>query len=248
MNLVYALIVILLWRLDNLLLLRLERWIKRKTISLAWYIVKVYTLMTQKNEMKKDGYHVDSVFLYTQDPGESYMKQYDTLRIFRDLIREEQLSIGKSKNIYDFIERCCDPNSNLKQVDREKRYELEVNYTFDYNEYRIVFDTVHNPTIRFPIYSETDIRNRDIMDGGINLAFIAKDPSDDTGYDITPQMKRLSGPLENFYDNTEYKVCKSWLYKHSVLPENGVVKVLDFKGDEYVFGANDEFLTFQSDQ
>jgi len=167
------------------------------------------------------------------------------LRIFRDCIREEKLALNKSMHIYDFIELCCDPDSNFTAVDRNKNYELEVNYTFDYNQYKIVFDTRENTTVRFPVYSEKAIHNRDIMSGGITYAFIAKNRDDDEGIDITDQVKKISGPMENFYDDKEYIVEKEWLFRHSTIPETGYVKVVNFKGDEHVFSPEENILTFK---
>lgn len=236
--------VVGLWWYDNLLLLKIQRMLARRGKEMGWQAMKMYTLLVQKNEMKKDGYHVDSVYVYTHDNPEE-TKQYDMLRIFRDCIREEKLSLNKSMHIYDFIEMCCDPNSNFTGVDRNKNYELEVNYTFDYSQYKIVFDTRKNTTVRFPVYSEKDIHNRDIMSGGITYAFIAKNQDDEDGIEITDQIKKLSGPMENFYDDKEYVVEKQWLFRHSTIPETGFIKVVDFKGEEHTFKPEDEFFTFK---
>lgn len=236
--------VLMLWYYDNLLLIKLQKWLGRKLRNGVWEGMKLYTLLTKKNEMKKDGYHVDSVYLYIREPEKSIIRQYDMLRIFRDQIREEKLSKNNEMDIYDFIELCCDPNSNFKKVNRDQNYVLEVNYTFDYHQYKIFFDTNNNKTVRFPVYNESEIRNRDIMNAGITYAYVTNNKDDDDGIDITDQVKKFAGPMENFYDDCEYVVQKKWLVEQSVVPPNGYIKILDFKGDEHIFGPDDEILTF----
>lgn len=240
-------LVLMLWHYDNLLLMKLEKWLGKKVKNGIWEAFKLYSQLTKKNDMKKDGYHVDSVYLYMRENDTSIIRQYDMLRIFRDQIREENLAHNKEMNLHDFVELCCNPNSNFKQVDRDQNYVLEVNYTFDYNQYKVYYDTEQNPAIRFPVYTETQIYERDIMASGITYAFVTKTADEDEGIDITEQVKKFAGPLENFYDDSEFVVKKKWLVDQSVVPANGYIKILDFKGEEHIFGPDDEILTFKKD-
>jgi hypothetical protein len=238
--------LLVLWHYDPLLLVKVEKWMGRKVKGGIWEAIKLYSQITKKNELKKDGYHVDSVFLYDKDTENHIIRQYDMLRIFRDLIREEKLGHGKEMGLLDFIELCCNPYSNFQQVNHNSEYVLEVNYTFDYNQYTIFYDTRENSTIQFPIYNESTIHNRDISEGGIIDAMVTKTADEDSGIDITDEIKKLAGPMENFYDDAVIKVPKKWLVDQSIVPKNAFIKIIKFNGDEVVFGPQDEYLTFKN--
>ena len=236
---------------DNLWLLKLEQYAKRKGASLFWILMKWYS-KKDKNEMIKDGYHVDSVYLYVHEP--EFIKQYDMLRVFRDLIRDEIIKQNKELDIFDFITHCCDPDTNFDKVNKEYYHILEINYTFDLKKYKMIFDTKNNTNIRVPIYTEALIRERDVSKAGINSAFLShyeKPETDDPNCkEVTNDLKKMAGPMQNFYVDTPYIMKKEWfldaylgLGKAFDSIENCFVHIIDFKGNMHVIRPDQKTLT-----
>lgn len=236
---------------DNLWLMKFERFARKKLSYLVWGAVKWYA-RKNKNEMIKDGYHVDAVYLYVHEP--EYIKQYDMLRIFRDMIRDEILRDGQKLDIWEFVEECSDPDTNFNKVNKDFPHILEVNYTFDLKKYKIFFDTENNTSIQFPIYSELNIRERDVSKGGINAAFLTHyenpDTDDPTSTDVTESLRKFSGPLQNFYQDTDYVVRKEWFLDDYIgvgkafdSLNNCYIHIIDFKGNTHVIGADQDILS-----
>lgn len=236
---------------DNLWLMKFQQYSKRKAMTLGWMAIKWYSKQ-DKNEMIKDGYHVDSVYLYVHE--HEFIKQYDMLRIFRDLIRDEIIKQNRDLNIWDFVEACCDPDSNFDKVNKNYYHVLEVNYTFDLKKYKMIYDTTTNSDIRFPIYTEKEIRDRDVSKAGVNLAYLThfeKPETIDPGSkDVTNDLKKIAGPLQNFYKDTKYFIKKDWfldpylgLGKLFDSNENCFIHIIDFKGNSHVIKPEQEIIT-----
>ena len=231
---------------DNLWLLKFEQYTKKKGASLFWLLMKWYS-RRDKNEMIKDGYHVDSVYLYVHEP--EFIKQYDMLRIFRDLIRDEIITQSKELDVWEFVEACCDPDTNFDKANKDYYHVLEVNYTFDLKKYKMIYDTRSNTKVRFPIYTESNIRERDVSKAGVNSAFLThyeKPETDDPNFkDVTNDLKKIAGPMQNFYSDTKYLIKKEWfldsylgLGKAFDSVENCYIHIIDFKGNCHVIKPN----------
>ncbi len=238
---VVSVIILGLWKYDRCLLDKLQRYLWSTTKSMGWSVFKVYAEYKDRNEMIKDGYHVDSVFLFEkQSP--SFSRKLDVLRVFRSLIVDEAFSNKKSLSVKEFLELCSDPETNF-QYNSGFEYELEVNYTFDRRQYKIVYDTDVNLDIRFPVYSESEIVKSGV-DNSIISASIVRRESDPNGIDIGDVILKYAGPLGNFYDDSEYVVKRKWL-TFSGIDNKSKIKIMDIDGNEYVFKEDEDYLTLK---
>lgn len=242
-------LVFLTW-CDNLWLKKVQKYTIKNGFWLYWELAKLHTKMQKSNsglttEMIKDGYHIDSVYLYVHET--EFIKQYDMLRVFREKVVQPEekplIRIDGDLNIFDFVKMCCDPDTNFNHVDESLFYLLEVNYTFDHKKYRAHYDSKNNTKIRFPIYSDASIRDRDIFTAGVNSAQIAENEDDENGTDVTKDLKRFAGPMQNFYDDTEYIIKKEW-FMGDRFPKNSFIQLIDFKGDFHVIPPEAELLSF----
>lgn len=230
---------------DNLWLKKFLKFSEKNAKWAVWELMKLHARLQQNNEMVKDGYHVDSVYLYVYE--KEFIKQYDMLRVFREKLVEPSempcIRIDSKVDFMDFVKMCCDPDTNFKEADEDLFYLLEVNYTFDRKKYRIYYDSKKNDHIRFPVYSDAAIRERDVFDGGVNSALVTEKDDDETGIDVTKELKRLAGPMQNFYDDTEYVMLKDW-FMGDRFPKTHNIQIIDFKGDFHTIKSEDEFLSF----
>jgi hypothetical protein len=237
-------VVLLLWAADKNLLSKIWAFISSAGRKTAWSTLSLYSSLRSSNEMIKDGYHVDEVFLLEYPDGtEGEFREIDVLRIFRQQIVRQTITNRKPMELTDFIQLCCDPLSNFTEFDSNARYELMVKYTFDHKQYIIVYDMLDKATnyIRFPIYTEREIRSRDIKQTGVLTAaqLTATEDADD-GIDIYTQLKMLAGPMENFYADTEYAVKKHHL-NHAGLRipvETMFIQMLDIWGSPFIVGPD----------
>jgi len=236
-------VVLFLWIYDRNLLVRLQRRIYREFKAMIWTILKMYTEMKNKNDQIKDGYHVDSVFLH-EFQSSSFVRKLDVLRRFREEIVNETFTQSKSVNIWDFIEMCTEEGSNFGKVDRNLYHELEVNYTMDRKQYKIIFSTQNNSNVRFPIYTEKEVRQRKEAQGIIS-AIVVQNEEDDEGIDVTDSLLKFAGPMENFYSDTEYIVKRCWLSQVNI-DTNAIIKVLDMDAEEHIFSPLKEIITFKN--
>ena len=236
---------------DNLWLMKFERYAKKKGLVLFWTFMKWYSKKGKKNEMIKDGYHVDSVYLYVHEP--EFIKQYDMLRVFRDLIRDEIIKCDQELNTWEFVEACCDPDTNFDKVNKYYYHLLEVNYTFDLKKFKIFYDTRNNTKIHFPVYKEKEIRDRDVSKAGINCAFLTHferpEKDDPNSKDVTSDLRKIAGPMQNFYVNTNYVVRKEWfldvylgLGKAFDNINDCYIHIIDFRGTPHVIKPDQEVL------
>lgn len=230
---------------DNLWLKKFLKFAEKNGKWATWELMKLQTRLKSDNEMVKDGYHVDAVFLYVHE--NEFIKQFDMLRVFREKLVEPNekptIRIDSNVDIFEFVEMCCDPESNFKEADKDLFYLLEVNYTFDKKKYRIYYDSKRNTKIRFPIYSDNAIRDRSIFDGGVNSALVTENEEDETGSDVTKELKKLAGPMQNFYDDTQYVMLKEW-FMGDRFPSSNLIQIIDFRGDFHLIKSGDEFLSF----
>lgn len=236
-------VTLFLWIYDRNLLVRLQRRIYREFKALIWTTLKMYTEIKNKNEMIKDGYHVDSVFLHEYQSS-SFVRKLDVLRRFREEIVKETFTQSKPINIWEFIEMCTEEGSNFGKVDRNLYHELEVNYTMDRKQYKIIFTTHQNSNIRFPIYTENEVRQRKEAQGIIS-ATVVQSEDDEEGMDVTQELLKFAGPMENFYSDTEYIVKRYWLSQVNI-DSNAIIKVLDMDAEEHVFTPSKEILSFKN--
>lgn len=234
--------VLLLWAADKNLLSKIWAFLASTGKQTAWSALTLYSNWKSTNDMIKDGYHVDEVYLYEypESPsGEKSFREIDVLRIFRQHIQLQTFTHSKSIALVDFLEFCCDPMSNFTEYDRKAKYELVVSYTFDHKHYKIVYGTEEGPmkTIRFPIYTERTIRSKNMkLTGVLTAAMLTADIDADEGIDVYRQLKQLAGPMENFYSDSEYSIHKSHLHYTGlrVPVENMFIKMLDLWGTEFI--------------
>ena len=235
---------------DNLWLKKFENFAWKNCSWLIWEVMKMRTRVKhRKSEMIKDGYHVDSVYLYVHD--KDVIKQFDMLRVFREKTVNPSdaptISNHSELNIMDFIEMCCDPDTNFNHVNPENFYLLEVNYTFDFKKYTIFYDSETNTKIRWPIYDETAIRDRPIFQGGVSSAMMTDQEDSDNGKNATNEIRKIAGPMQNFYDDTEYVIKREWIFDDYRYPKNSWLHIVDFKGEIHTMGPECEFLSFKNE-
>lgn len=231
---------------DNLWMMKFEKSLTKNAKWLVWELMKLHTkIKSDPTTMIKDGYHIDAVYLYVHE--KEFIKQYDMLRVFREKVvqpaEKPMIRINGDLDMFEFVKLCRDPETNFNKVDESLYYLLEVNYTFDHKKYRAYYDSKTNRKIRFPIYSEKAIRDRDIFCGGVNSAQIAESEDDEDGINVTKELKRLAGPMQNFYDDTEYVVKKDW-FMGDRYKKTDYIQIIDFKGDFHVIKPDDKYLSF----
>lgn len=239
--------ILVLWAADKHLLSKIWSLFTSCTKQAAWTGLTWYADYKHNNDMSKDGYHVDFVYLYEPtDTGE--YTEVDLLAHFREQIRLRGFSNTKSMRVTDFIELCCSPNSNFKDIDPTKHYELVVRYTFDFKQYIIVFDTSDNVEIRFPPYTEREIRQRSLKSTGVITAgLLTANAEADDGINIYEHLKRLAGPMENFYADTDYTVKRHHL-NYSGLKmdvDNAFIKVFDFWGTDFTIPPKQKIIRLE---
>ncbi len=227
-------VVLVLWATDKHLLSKIWNMFSTTAKQVCWSALTVYSNWNHTNDMIKDGYHVD--FVYLHEPiGDNQFREIDLLTNFRMHINQKTFTNKKTIGLLDFIQLCCSPNSNFSAVDISKKYELVVHYTFDHKRYIIVY-TMEQP-MRFPVYTEVEIRQKTLKNTGVITAgLLTAKEDDDDGIDIYQQLKMLAGPMENFYGDTEYSVKRHYLnyagLKMNV--ETGYIKMLDFWGSDFI--------------
>ena len=237
-----SLFVLGLWKYDRCLLDKFQKWLWVTMKSSAFQIFKLYSDYKDRNEMIKDGYHVDSVFLF-EHHSPTYSKKIDVLRIFRDEIVKETFSHKRSLEFTQFLDLCSDPESNF-QVNKSLHYELEVNYTLDRKQYKIVYSDEVNSSIRFPIYSESEIAKNTETTNCVISAYLVRESSQTSGIDVSDVILKFAGPLGNFYANTGFVVKRSWLAL-SGIEETAIIKLMDLDGSEYCIMDSDEFIALK---
>jgi len=237
-------VVLVLWAVDKHLLSKVWTLTTRVAKNVAWSALSLYTAYKSTNELIKDGLHIDEAFLYEyhDDSDTKNSREIDVLRIFRKQVHQLQ-SITQSKclPLTTFIELCCDPDSNFSSINPTAHYDLVVSYTFDFKKYKIIYGTDNHrkagPTmIRFPLYTDSAIRKKEMSDTNIlTAAMLTANYDDEDGIDIYPQLKQLAGPLENFYTDTDFKLLKNHLHYTGlrVTVENMYIKILDAWGTEF---------------
>lgn len=244
-------VILLLWAADKHLLSKVGSLVSRAGTKALWHGVALYANWnTKPNEMIKDGYHVDEVFLMESTGDNPEFREIDVLRIFRQQIVKEAITHRKTMSIHDFIALCCDPHSNFNEMNPNARYELVVKYTFDHKQYIIVYDSSDSATssIRFPIYTEREIRSRDIKQTGVlTAAQLAVSEDADDGIDVYQHLKMLAGPMENFYADTEYEVKRHHLNHAGLrIPVDKLfIQMLDFWGSPYVLGPDQKVIRLE---
>lgn len=244
--------IILLWAADKHLLSKVGGLVERLLKKGTWTAASMYSGWRSKpNDMIKDGYHVDEVYLLESSmTGTGDFCEIDVLRIFRQQIVKQSITNRKTVSLDDFITLCCAPHSNFTERNGDARYELVVKYTFDHKQYMIVYDSADSATsaIRFPIYTEREIHGRDIKQTGVlTAAQLTANADDDDGIDIYQQLKMLAGPMENFYADTEYVVKRRHLNHAGLkIPVEGMyVQMLDLWGSPYVVGPEKSVIRLE---
>ena len=230
-----------LWKYDRFLLDKIQRYIFSTTKTVGWTLFKAWVEYKDKNEMIKDGYHVDSVYLIEHNSS-TYARKLDVLRVFRCGIVDETFTNKKSIDIADFINLCSDPKSNF-QYDSDLDYELEVNYTFDRRKYKIIYSTKDNSKIRFPVYSESEISQSNSGNSVIS-ASIVRDDQDQEGIDISDMVLMYAGPLGNFYDDSEFIVKRDWLAFEGI-DDQAKIKMMDLEFNEYLFTKESKYISLE---
>lgn len=230
--------ILLLWAADKHLLSKIWNMMWTAGKRAAWSGLTLYSnwRYSYTNEMSKDGYHVDFVYLYDPiDEQNNRSNEIDLLAHFRYHINQKTFTNNKPINLGQFIELCLSPDSNFNEYEASKKYELVVRYTFDHKQYIIVFDTTTD--MRFPVYTETEIRERSMKNSdSIGSGYLTASEEDEDGINIYEHLKRLAGPMENFYAGTEYKVLRHHLNYAGLkmdVDNGGYIKMTDFWGSEF---------------
>jgi hypothetical protein len=224
-------VVLFLWAVDKNLLSKIWALIAAGARRFAWNALTLYSTWKSPNDMVKDGYHVDEVNLIELSENGEW-REIDVLRIFRNHIQHKTISKDSPVDLLDFIQQyCCDPKSNFQAINPKAQYSLVVSYTFDLRKYKIVYDK----NIRFPLYSERQIRNKDLQTtGALTAGMLTLSEEADDGIDIYQHLKEFAGPMENFYADTEFPVMrKHLLYTGLNVPDNFFIKMLDLSGTEF---------------
>lgn len=230
-------LVLAAWTYDNLLLIKLQHYIRRQGWSLLWMLMKTYTkFKTNKNEMIKDGYHIDFVYLY-EKPKSGKTVKYDVTSVFRKEILEDKFNNGCE--LSTFVNSCCKSGSNLKPYDEDLYYRLEIRYTFDLDKYKVFFDTENNEKIIFPLYTEREIRTQRINNfnsDSIVSANLQRDEHDG-GIDVIKELKEIAGPLETFYKDKGLVTKVEWGFSN-------------LSSEQYIFyiTLDGEFHTIRSNE
>lgn len=238
-----AAVILLLWAADKHLLSKV--WALMN--SVGWSAITVYSKWRHRDrqDMVKEGYHVDFVYLYEPvDENATQFNEIDLLGPFRQHIQETTFTNSKSIPLSQFIHSCLKPNSNFNSFNPEHKYELVVHYTFDYKKYVVVY----TDKIRFPLYTESEIRKRSLKKGGVLTAgLLTAEEEDDDGIDIYDHLKKLAGPMENFYIDTEFDVKRHYLNYAGLRmnTSNSYIKMLDFWGNSSVIKPDETTIKFE---
>lgn len=239
--------LVVLWAADKHLLSKIWSLFTSCSRQAAWAGLTWYADYKQNNDMSKDGYHVDFVYLYEPTESGAY-NEIDLLAHFRQQINMKTFSNTRSIDVKDFIELCCAPNSNFNNFDPSVQYELVVKYTFDYKQYIIVFDTTDNNRIRFPPYPEREIRQRSLKNTGVITCGMVTAAADaDDGINVYEYLKKLAGPMENFYSDTEYTVKRHHLNYAGLKMDmdNTYIKMLDFWGTDFTITPQENVIRLE---
>ena len=241
-------IILLLWAADKHLLTKVWSLIYSVALRLTWFLLSVYTRWNSKKQnMSHDGYHADEVFLIERDTINQQTIEYDVLRIFRQHVQKGTFSNTQSISVRDFVGLCCEEGTNFSHIKSSAHYELVVKYTFDFKQYVIVYGdfTGANNELRWPIYTENEIRARDLKSTGvIAAALLTSSAEDEEGIDIYSEIKQLAGPKENFYMDTEFHVNRAHLI-HTGLKTDAspfYIKMVDFWGSDCVIRPQQDRL------
>jgi len=241
------LFILALWWYDPTLLLKTHSYIRRTSIQIIMSAADLYAdfkgkRMLASNEMIKDGYHVN--FVYLDIIQEYKIRRIDVTSIFRaEILKgtfQENFALSK------FVKICAKPNSNIQTADLlTHSYRLEIDYTFDYKRYRVWFDTIRNPNVIFPIYKESELRKRMFLPK-ILSAILTNDPDSETGIDVTHKINEAAGPLGNFYDDVNLNVCKERAIPEIGNSNNLYLVMIAHNGQRFIFDKNDTNLTLKS--
>lgn len=227
-------IILAAWWYDPMLLVKARN---RVVKPLVTHAVRTYHTVSdgcvqkaddRRNDMMKPGLHVDFVYLHNRNI------KYDITSTFR-----AQLLSGAFDRVplLDFLETCCTANTNLRTIDRETYYRLEIRYTFDYNPYVINFDTEVNDRLKFPMFSEEDTREILATQEEPCKILSATIACGGRETDFTEEMLRMGGPLNDFYFDHEIEVLKKWIPREWV-PFNSIERldVIDSSGVLHTIG------------
>lgn len=237
-------IILSAWCYDNLLLIRIGNKIKKSLINIIYNATETYHTLNFDNEMIKPGYHIDEVYL-TFYPNNRIIS-YDITRIFRKEILKG--TFLKGINIIDFIKKCTMPNSNFENYNETEYSTLSIVYTYNFETYKIFFDTIDNKMVLFPLYSESYLKNEsiDISKYGVSFGYISRDSESEDGIDITQHLKEAAGPLGDFYQNlpknNEIKINKKYVIPK--IQEDDYIIIYNTLGQKFVFKPEDKFLSF----
>jgi hypothetical protein len=240
-------VILLLWATDKHLLSKIWNLLASATRQACWSALTLYSNWrhSHANDMIKDGYHVDFVYLW-EPTEDGQFREIDLLAHFRHHINQRTFTSTKSIQLGDFIQLCCTPDSNFSTFDAAKRYELVVHYTFDHKRYIIVYSM--DQSIRFPVYSEAQIRERSLKNTGVITAgMLTVKEDDEDGINIYEHLKKLAGPMDNFYSDTEFVVKRSHLFFAGLKIDVAHLhlKMLDFWGTEFVLSPKQEIIRLE---
>jgi hypothetical protein len=244
-------LVLAAWWYDRNMMMKFSASVNSGARKLAWAAAKAYTSWKTPNEMIKHGYHVMKVFLHEHPKDSSLdtkMQAIDVLGFFREDIVSEEFTHAKSLGLREFIERCYEKCKSediaFPQPDPTRRYELVVHYVFDHEDYTIVYDTDDKSPIRFPIYTESAIRHRDRLQTVLEATVTAKREQED-GMNVYDHIKRLAGPMGNFYADSEFCVKKRHLHftGFRVPLDDAYLRIMDGNATTHIISPKEEIIT-----
>ena len=227
-------IILLMWWYDHLLLLKIQTYIKKQSFNCVWNLMKMYTQIKEKqNDMIKEGYHIDYVYLYFKN--NDTIRKYDITSTFRHHILQSAFIDG-GMPLNRFIDICRESCSNLEV---NENCVMEVIYTFDFKKYNIYYDSEFNQNVKFPLYTETELRSK-IQTSSILSATLLNNKNEIEGIDVTDTINSAAGPLGNFYEDNKWKVKLDWVLGKK--RQSKYLKLLDSNVEEFVYDITDDFF------
>lgn len=229
--------ILALWYWDPMLLVKIRNQVKKHAVSLAFSGLGAYHRCTEAdNEMLKPGYHVDFVYLLHKT------SKYDITSTFR---AELLCAPFRRVPVMDLLEKCCKRNSNLCAIEPDGFYRVEIRYTFDCKQYLINFDTHLNNMITFPLIGEKELREQiDYNYEGI-LSAVYERTDSGKEVDISDELLKMSGPLQDFYKPHGIVVLKSWMpseWGHSGAIDCDI-KLIDMSGTQQLIKGDHLSMT-----
>lgn len=145
------------------------------------------------------------------------------------------------KDILNFV----DHEEHLKKLQESDKFHLDIKYNLEDDHYRIMYHYKDNEFIKFPPYTEEEIKQYKKNSAYKRTILMAELNCDETGngQDITDIVKEYAGPLNDFYkdkDNVDIHACliKDDHGKHILLEDSSLL-ITDSHANDIEFKGKD---------